>query len=245
MAPVAPGAGVDLAYAEHGAGPPVVLVHDLAGDGPELEPIALSLADAAQVITYSRRGYGASSAPEPYAGTTVMEQAEDLAALLRALGITGAIGAGDGFGALVVLDVLRRHPGLLRAAVVRDPPVLALVPDAARELSDEYARLEAAVAGGGPAAGVAAWLAGRPWRTGGERTPSADRAFFADYAGLASWPATRGELRAIGVPVTIVTGAATPRHVLASAQALAELVPGAAQAADGDLGAATRALLVD
>jgi pimeloyl-ACP methyl ester carboxylesterase len=245
MAPIAPGAGVDLAYAEHGAGPPVVLVHDLAGDGPELEPMAAGLADAARVITYSRRGYGASTAPEPYAGTTVMEQAEDLAALLRFLGISDAIGAGEGFGALVVLDVLRRHHGLLRAAVVRDPPVLALVPDAARALSDEYARLEAAVGTGGAAAGVAAWLAARPERAGGERTPGADRAVFADYAGLASWPATRGDLRAIAVPVTIVTGPATPSHVLASAQACAALVPGAAQATGGDLAAAIRALLVD
>ena len=245
MSPIAPGAGVDLAYAEHGAGPPVVLVHDLAGDGPELEPLAAQLADAARVITYSRRGYGASTAPEPYLGTTVMEQAEDLAALLRFLGISDAVGAGEGFGSLVVLDVLRRHPGLLRAAVLGDPPVLALVPDAARALSDEYAGLEAAVGTAGPAAGVATWLAARPGRTGGARTPGADRAFFADYAGLASWPATRGDLRAIAVPVTIVTGPATPGHVLASAQALAGLVPGAAHESGGDLAAATRALLVD
>jgi len=245
MAPIAPGAGVDLVYAEHGAGPPVVLVHDLAGDHVELEPIARELAAEARVISYSRRGYGGSTAPEPYAGTTVMEQAEDLATLLRTLGIGGAVGAGDGFGALVVLDLVRRYPGVIAAAALRDPPLLAFVPDAARELSDERARLEAAVATGGPRAGVEAWLAARPQRSGGTRTPAADRAFFADYAGYASWPATRGDLRSLAVPVAIVTGPATPRHVLASAEALASLAPDARRAFDGDLGAATRALLVD
>ena len=245
MAPIAPGAGVDLVYAEHGAGPPAVLVHDLAGDHAELEPIARELADVARVITYSRRGYGGSTAPEPYAGTTVMEQAEDLATLLRRLGISGAVGAGDGFGALVVLDLVRRHPGVITAAALRDPPLLAFAPDGARALSDEHAQLAAAVTEGGPAAGVEAWLAARPGRSGGARTPDANRAFFADYAGLASWPATRRDLRSIAVPVAIVTGPLTPPHILASADALADLVPDARRSVDGDLGAATRALLVD
>jgi pimeloyl-ACP methyl ester carboxylesterase len=35
-----------------------------------------------RVIAYDRRGYGESGVPQPYTGTTVSEQAEDLAALV-------------------------------------------------------------------------------------------------------------------------------------------------------------------
>ena len=62
-------------------------------------------------MTYDRRGYGGSGAPEPYERTTIHEQAEDLAALVAALGAAGAVGVGADLGALVVLDVLRRHQG--------------------------------------------------------------------------------------------------------------------------------------
>src|SRR3954464_4791844 len=94
------GAGVELAYEERGAGTPVVVVHDMAADRTawSLEP------PGARVIAYDRRGYGASGAPEPYAATTVSEQAEDLVALVRAVDAGGAVACGLGFGALVVID---------------------------------------------------------------------------------------------------------------------------------------------
>src|SRR3954466_16025204 len=120
------GAGVELAYDETGTGAPVVLVHDMAADRT-----AWSLAPpGARVIAYDRRGYGGSGAPEPYAATTVAEQAEDLAALIRAADAAGASASGGGFGALVVIDVLRRHRGALAGAVLVDPPVFQLVPEA-------------------------------------------------------------------------------------------------------------------
>ena len=77
-----------------------------------------ALEDVARVIAYDRRGYGASGAPEPYEGTTVEEQAEDAAALLRALDAAPAVVFGDGFGALVALDLVKRHAALVRAVVL-------------------------------------------------------------------------------------------------------------------------------
>src|SRR3954470_24709964 len=107
MASTAEGAGVELAYETAGpspASPPVLLVHDMASDRH-----ALPLVAGARSIRYDRRGYGESGAPEPYAGTTVMEQAEDAAALLGALGVSAAVVAGIGFGALIALDLAVRH----------------------------------------------------------------------------------------------------------------------------------------
>lgn len=222
-----------------------MLVHGMAADRLTLEPLAGDLEGVARVIAYSRRGYGGSTAPEPYAGTTVMEQAEDLAALLNALSLTGVVAVGDGFGALVVLDVARRHPGLVAAAALREPPLFAFVADAGRELSEERGRIEAAVFANGPEAGVAAWLAERPPAPGRERALAAHHAFFADYAGLATWPVTRAELRALDLRAEIVTGPGSPEHVRGAADALASLLPDARRTGDGDLAAAARALLVD
>ena len=242
MALFAPGAGVELAYREDGTGATVVLVHDLGGDELSQGRVAAELSPDARVIRYARRGYGASGAPEPYSATTVMEQGEDLASLLAALNLSGALAVGEGFGALIALDVARRHGGMLAGLVLHEPPLLAFVPDAARVLSDERARIEAAVASGGPAAGVAAWLDARPDR---DRAPAAPGAFFADYAGSATFSTTRAELRAIELPAAIVTGPATAAHLVAAADALAALLPSARRTTDDDVAAAARALLVD
>src|SRR3954465_1184846 len=160
--PTVEGAGVALHYAEEGAGPPVLLIHGLASDAAALAPVAAAVGrGGARAIAYDRRGYGSSGAPEPYHGTTVEEQAEDAAALLRALDAGPAIVAGDGFGALVALDLAKRHGALARAAVLRDPALFALVPEATEVLSEQRAEMEEAVRAGGPGAGVEAWLGGR------------------------------------------------------------------------------------
>ena len=192
------------------------------------------------MIAYSRRGYDGSSAPEPYLGTTVAEQAADAAALLRALDAAPAIVAGDGFGALIALDLLLRQSDLVRAAVLLDPPLYALVPEATRELSDAYEVIRSAVTEGGPEAGVASWLAGRADDETLARMQAAHRAFFADVAGLATLPVTRRELRAVAQPVTVLTGTGTSAATVAAADALAELLPNVTRSRDGDLVGADR-----
>jgi pimeloyl-ACP methyl ester carboxylesterase len=244
VSPIVAGQGVDLAYEEHGAGPAVLLLHGLAGDRLTLAPVASEIAGAgARVIAYSRRGYAGSGAPEPYLGTTVAEQAADAASLLRALDATPAIVAGDGFGALIALELLLRRSDLVRAAVLFDPPLYALVPEATRELSDGYEVLRGAVAQGGPQAGVASWLAGRADDEALARAKAAHGAFFADVAGLATLPVTRRELRAVAQPVTVLTADGSSPATVAAADALAALLPNVTRTHDGDLAGATAALL--
>src|SRR3954447_10292925 len=178
------GAGVELAYEEAGQGTPVVVVHDMAADRTAwwLRP------PGARVVTYDRRGYGGSGAPEPYSATTIAEQAEDLAALLAAAGAEGAVGVGEGFGALVVLDVLRRHRRALRPAVRVPPPVFQFVPEALEPLAAERAVLENALRDGGRDRAVEVWLPARgvahPDRLAAARRDAG--AFFADYGGQAT-----------------------------------------------------------
>jgi pimeloyl-ACP methyl ester carboxylesterase len=237
------GAGVALNVVERGAGPAVLLVHGLASDAHAMAPVADALAPEARVVAYDRRGYGASGAPEPYHGTTVEEQAEDAAALLRALGADPALVCGDGFGALIALDLAKRYRALVHGLVLSNPPLFMFVPEATEHLAAQHAELEAAVREGGPEAGVEAWLSGRLDGEALARARAGHRAFFADYAGLASWPITRRELRALAVPAVVLTGPWSPPHVVAAADALGELLPNARRASDGDLVAAVRSLL--
>jgi pimeloyl-ACP methyl ester carboxylesterase len=219
MTPTIEGAGVELAYDERGEGPPVVLIHGIGENRARLEPALEGLAPRARVIAYDRRGYGDSGAPEPYERTTVEEQAEDAAALLRGLEVEAAVAVGRDFGALVALDLLRRHGGLVRGAVLVDPWFFAMSPEANEALAAERGALQEAVFEAGPVEAVRRY----------GRVASEHRGFFADYGGVASWGAGRRELAAIEAPVAVVLTEHAPAHVRMAAAALTRLLPGASE----------------
>src|SRR3954467_5123977 len=176
MASTAEGAGVALAYEIEGSGTAVLLVHDIASDRLGL-PV-MPAHPPTRSIRYDRRGYGESGAPEPYVGTTVMEQAEDAAALLGALDVDEAVVAGIGFGALIALDLAVRHVALVRAVVAADPPLYAFVPEANEELAEQRRVLQDSMATGGPDAAVEAWLAGRADPDALARAKASHQGFF-------------------------------------------------------------------
>ena len=242
------GAGVPLACFERGSGPPVLLVHGMADRADGWETTAEALAADARTIAYDRRGYGGSGAPEPYERTTVEEQAEDAAALLGSLDAAPAVVCGRDFGALVCLDLCKRHAGLVRAAVLLDAPVLQFSAAAAEILSAERVALEEALRDGGPARGVDTWLdaRGEPAESPRRTRARADHAgFFADYGGLASWPVTRAELRALAMPIVILTSPGASGPIREASDALAGLAPAARRQEAADPDAAIRALLMD
>lgn len=238
-----PGAGVDLSCRIEGRGHAVVVVHDIGSSMADSEALAGPLAKSCRIVTYDRRGYGESGAPEPYAATTAAEQGEDLGALLHATGADEPLVIGVGFGALAVLDRLTREPGQVGAAILVDPPAYAFVPEATEALSARLAALETAVEGAGAPAGIAEWLGPDtpPERLG--RAQQDQRAFFADVAGLASLDVGRAGLKAIEVPVTIVTGPLSAAEDVAAADALAALIPGCGRRTDGDVAAAALPLV--
>jgi pimeloyl-ACP methyl ester carboxylesterase len=242
--PETEGAGVALHYVERGRGRPLLVIHGLASDAQawasQLDALA---AGGARAIAYDRRGYGASGAPEPYAATTVQEQAQDAAALLERLDAAPALLVGDGFGALVALELLVRRPALATGAVLADVPLFAYVPAATEALAAQRERLEQALRDGGPQAALRAWLGDAAGAVSDARALTWERGFFADYAGQASWSPSRRELRAIELPVAVVTGPASPAHTVAAADAAATLLPAARRLQDGDAVAAAVALL--
>jgi pimeloyl-ACP methyl ester carboxylesterase len=244
--PFVEGAGVALHVAERGDGAALLIVHGMACDAMAWGPVCDELAAAgARAIVYDRRGYGASGAPEPYAATTVQEQAQDAGAVLAALDAAPALLVGEGFGALIVLELLVRRPQLARAAVLVDPPLYAFVPAATAALAVERVLLEDGLREGGPEAAIRAWLATGPRLdpSRAARAVAAPLGFFADYAGQSSWSPSRRELRAIAAPAIVLTGAATATHILAGADAVGALMPYAQRLTDGDVVSAARALL--
>ncbi len=121
------------------------LYHEVRGSGPALvltgapmdaKPFA-ALADllAAErtVITHDPRGIGRSPLNDPGRDSTPELRADDLAALLDALGLERADVLGSSGGAVTALAAAVRHPARLGTVVAHEPPVLEVLPDAARQ----------------------------------------------------------------------------------------------------------------
>ena len=108
--------GVALAVDDRGTGPGAVFVHGTAASRTVWRETIDALGDDVRTVAYDRRAYGESGAPEPYGGTTVGEQADDLAALVGSLAIAPAVLVGHGLGAMVVMDVMLRRADLVKAA---------------------------------------------------------------------------------------------------------------------------------
>ena len=110
-------------YEDHGAGVPVVLVHGYLADGHSWEKQEAALLSAGyRVITYDRRGGGASSRPST--GYDYDTLASDLSLLLEGLDLRDAVlvGCGSGTGEVT------RYLGTYGQRGVRAAALLAPLP---------------------------------------------------------------------------------------------------------------------
>jgi non-heme chloroperoxidase len=114
-------AAIRIYYEDHGSGPPVVLVHGYALNGHSWEKQeAALLAAGHRVITYDRRGFGASSRPS--IGYDFDTLAADLHALLSSLDLRGVVLAGFAMGTGEVARYLAAHGSArVRAAALVAP----------------------------------------------------------------------------------------------------------------------------
>ena len=105
----------DLAVEIEGSGPPVLMVHGLGGTSNFYQVQAQTLADRFQVIRPDSAGAGRS----PVTGQiSIGSHADDLAALLDQLGVSGATVVGLSVGTLDVRTAAARHPGLVSRLVL-------------------------------------------------------------------------------------------------------------------------------
>lgn len=243
MTPSAAGVGVQLHYLSSGEGQPLLAIHGIGAGAALLSDQLAELTDRSRVITYDRRGYGKSEAPEPYLATTVIEQGDDAAALLLALGAGPALLVGVDFGALIALDLCLRRPELVSAAVLADPPVYSLDVESTRELAEQRGAIEAALLAGSTDQAIEALLGAGADATLLASAQANSGACFADYGGLASLELTHRQMRDCQIPIRILSSPTASAPLTRIAGELNDLLGNSAALASGDLAAAAEALL--
>ena len=99
---------IDLYYEDHGTGKPVVLIHGWPLSGRSWEKQASALLEAGyRVITYDRRGFGASS--KPTSGYDYDTFADDLHKLITQLDLNDLTLAGFSMGGGEVARYIGKH----------------------------------------------------------------------------------------------------------------------------------------
>jgi len=185
-----------------GAGPRVVLVHGSAADHATwtIQLASASLRERFTLVAYDRR-----ATP----GLTVEDHAADLAALI---GDDPVVAVGSSFGAVVVLEALRRG-GAIRAAVLCEPPLPPS--DDAPGVPDGFlAELDALAAAEGGEAAAERFLRTVLGDAAYDRMPKAFQArskalwpqIRSDSGALSAYRVRYAELGAIATPVLLLGG---------------------------------------
>src|SRR5205823_13021467 len=116
------------------------------------------LSDRFRCTVYDRRGHSRSPRTA-IAAHTVELHGDDLAGLIGELNLAPTIVVGSSGGARITLDLIRRHPHLMRGAVLSEPPVGALAPDLYPAMIGEVApAVQRAADTDGPRAAVDAFF---------------------------------------------------------------------------------------
>ncbi|MEP6600107.1 MAG: alpha/beta hydrolase, partial [Actinomycetota bacterium] len=221
-----------LYYEDTGDGPPVLFIHGASGGAWVWQDQVERLSPSLRCVTYDRRGHSRSTPGQ--GGQSNTTHADDAAALIDALGLRPCLLVASSGGACIGLELVLRHPHLLRGAVLSEPPQGSLDPIAGSALMADIAGpVSAAEASGGPRAAADAFFAAvcpGLWAIADE--PRKDR--YRDnaevlLAGLQS-PATQitpADLDAVTLPVLVIAGADSHPALRTIAHVLADSLPDA------------------
>lgn len=217
--PIAKVNGVELYYEAVGDGVPLVWNHEFAGDCQSLSFQVRHFARRYRVITYNYRGWPPSGVPDDVGAYSTDTFVEDLAGLLRQLGISRAHIAGLSMGGNIALTFAARYPEAVSSLTVVGSGSGTLNHDGfvaeCERLAQVFETAGAAVAG--------EQIAERPGRRiYGEKDPHGYREFverLRAHAARGAAAAIRGvliprktifemeqELRGIGAPTLVVVG---------------------------------------
>jgi pimeloyl-ACP methyl ester carboxylesterase len=176
--------GADLVYDVRGPLPPpdgrplLMIGQPMTAEG--FTALAANFPDRT-VVTYDPRGLGRSVRTDGRTDHTPQQQAADLHLLVEALGAGPVDVFASSGGAVTALELVATHPGDVVTLVAHEPPINAVLPDAA---AAERARtgFHEAYQANGTGAGMAAFIAMTSWQ--GEFTeayfaqPTPDPALF-------------------------------------------------------------------
>ncbi len=125
--------GAKLYYELNGNGPLLITIPGAAGTGEVFRPLIEPLTERYQVVIYDRRGFSRSKldGPQDY-DHRLDTDAEDVRHLIEQLTDKPATVFGNSSGAIVALEALIRFPERLNTVVAHEPPVVNILPDAAK-----------------------------------------------------------------------------------------------------------------
>jgi pimeloyl-ACP methyl ester carboxylesterase len=143
------------------------------------------------------------------------EQADDAAQLLQTLDLSPAAIFGTSGGALILLNLLLRHPEVIRTAIVHEPPMVSVLPNAAELGAMLQARAQDGMARGGPRAAMELFLRGEAGDETFERLDpdlrtrmlgNAELFFSLELHAFVSYVPDPDALARVEVPVAVVAG---------------------------------------
>jgi pimeloyl-ACP methyl ester carboxylesterase len=113
--------GHDMAYVEHGAGTPLLLIHGTLLDqrwwAPQMEP----LGERHRVVAPSLRHYWPAPWNGAGGGFSIAQHVEDVAAFIEGLGAGPVHLLGHSRGGHIAFRVAQRFPDRVRALVLAEP----------------------------------------------------------------------------------------------------------------------------
>lgn len=129
--------GLEMAYEDTGGnGVPLLLIHGFPLDRTLWLAQIKNFADVARVIAPDLRGFGESVPSVPGDAVTMDTYADDLRALLDALGIKSAVIAGLSMGGYIALAFYRRYAARVRAMILANTKAGADSPEGKKARDD-------------------------------------------------------------------------------------------------------------
>lgn len=150
--------GARIYHEVRGSGPSVLFIAGATGDGGHFRRVAEILSDEFTVVTYDRRANSRSPRLEGWESTSTEEQSDDAAGLIEALGIAPVAIFGNSAGAIIGLDLLIRHPELVRGAILHEPPMIAGMSNPEEVMGALQQVVEGGMQNGGPRGGCETFL---------------------------------------------------------------------------------------
>jgi len=124
--------GATLYVEVRGSGPVLLCISGGPTDAGVFTDLARRLADRYTVVSYDQRGHSRSPLDGEPEDITVALHADDASALLQAVGDEPAYVYGSSGGGTIGLELVARHPALVRTLVAHEAPLMELLPDAER-----------------------------------------------------------------------------------------------------------------
>jgi pimeloyl-ACP methyl ester carboxylesterase len=200
----------DLHHEVRGSGAPVLFIPGASGDAGHFARTAARLADEFTTVTFDRRGCSRSASTDGTA-MSIAAQADDAAALIQELGLAPALVFGTSGGGNILLEVVARHPQVLRAAIAHEPALVAIalrtrVPD------EEFERM-IELAGRQPRAAMEAFVRTHTSDETFERLDpelrervlgNGEHFFMHELAAFASYLPDTEQIRRTGVPLRLL-----------------------------------------